>query len=87
MRGIQSIARLDGFITIVAMAMVVYQLLISFYLVGTPEQIQNYHLAFAFVLVFLTGIQKSRKLWWLKLLFVVLSLVATGYIQLFYHDL
>jgi len=84
-RIIPSWLKLDAIIAAVAIGMVLYHFAGVFYLFVEPWEHQNIHLAFAFVLVFLAAIQKSKKRWPLLLLLVVLSLMATGYIGIFYH--
>jgi TRAP transporter 4TM/12TM fusion protein len=87
MRVIASWLRLSTVISVVAIAMVIYQLSSVMYLWGEPVEHWNRHLAFAFVLVFLKAIQKSKKFVWFDLLLLVLSIAATSYIAISYQDL
>lgn len=74
-------------ITTIAIAMVTYHLVYTQYMMQGVIRHQNAHFAFALVLVFLTGLQKRRKLWPLSLALIIASLVATGYVQVFEEDL
>jgi len=74
-------------ITIVATIMVIYHLVSTQYLLLGPIPHQNLHLAFALVIVFLGTLQKRPRLWpWIFALILV-SLVATAYVHIFYYDL
>ncbi len=79
--------KLSTIMSIVAIIMVIYHLLSTFYLFVEPWEHQNIHLLFGFVLVFLAAIQKGKKRLSLGWLFIVLALIATGYVGIFYHDL
>lgn len=76
-------------IAVVAVAMAVYQMFSSRFLILESIQHQNIHLAFALVLLLLVAIQGARRRWqrlmWLATL--VLSLVAVVYVQVLYDDL
>ena len=78
-----------GVITaIVAVAMAVYQLLITQYLFLGPYQFLNIHLAFALVLVFLSLLKGgSRRERPILLIFLFLSLAAVSYVHIFIDDL
>ncbi len=79
--------KLDNIITVLAFCMVIYHILSVFYLFVEPYEHQNIHLSFALALVFLSAIEKNKKSLILKLLFVFLSLGATGYIAIFYNNI
>lgn len=87
MRIIRSWLKLDVTITVLAFCMVIYHILSVFYLFVEPYEHQNIHLSFALALVFLSAIEKNKKSLILKLLFVFLSLGATGYIAIFYNNI
>lgn len=87
MRIIPSWLKLSTIISVIAIVMVFYQMAGVLHLFVEPTEHQNIHLAFAFVLVFLGAIQKSKKFLWLKLLLLVLSLAATSYIAISYQGL
>ena len=84
---LQSIMGLNQIITIVSIAMVLYHLVNSFFILGETFEIQNHHLAFSFILVFLVGLQKHKKYKPLQAVFLVLGILATGYVFFFYDDL
>ena len=74
-------------IAIVAIAMSVYHLSYTQYLiVGAVEHV-NIHYAFGLTLVFLLAIRKRPRLWWLMLSLIILLLVSTGYVDFFQDDL
>ncbi|UCF57436.1 MAG: TRAP transporter fused permease subunit [Deltaproteobacteria bacterium] len=78
---------IDIAITLVAMAMVVYHLISTQYLLLGPIEHQNTHLGFSLILVFLSSLKKSRRLWPLTLAFLLCAVLAVTYIQVFYIDL
>lgn len=80
---------LDIAIATLAVAMAIFQLLITQYLFLGVYQFLNVHLGFALVLVFLSLIRAAQKRGarLLLLSFLLLSLVAVTYVQLFTHDL
>lgn len=72
---------------IVAIAMVLYHLSSGYVLLLSPIEHQNVHLVFALALVFLSDLVKSRRLWPLTLVFLLLSVASTGYVGLFFDEL
>lgn len=76
-------------VIVVALAMVLYHLISSQELVQSSIGHLNTHLAFCLALVFLAGLAegegKSWRLW--SLVFLSLSLLATGYVQVLYPEL
>ncbi|MFC1902743.1 TRAP transporter permease [Chloroflexota bacterium] len=78
---------LDKVMVIVAAAMVVYHLVSTFHLLADPWQHQNYHLGFAFLLVFLAAVRKGGTHPYVPYLLVLLTLVAVGYIAIFHSEL
>jgi len=80
--------RLPIIIAIVAIAMVIYQLIYTQYLVQDTVLHLNTHLGFSLLLVFLATAQKTRGLRrYLSLFAVLLSVVAALYVQVFYSQL
>jgi TRAP transporter 4TM/12TM fusion protein len=73
-------------LTVVGIAMVIYQAITIFFYLQIPSGNLNTHLLFAFVIVFLTGAQKG-KYRLLKILFALAGLLATLYIQVNVWDL
>ena len=73
----------------VGIAMGLYQMVSSQYLFVEPLEHQNIHLAFALVLSFLNALKTSKKRWFsfLLLAMILLSLLSTAYVQVFYHEL
>lgn len=74
-------------IATVAMAMVLYHLISTQYVIQGPIPHQNTHLGFSLLLVFLGAMRGDRKHWPLILAFLLCSIVAIGYIQIFYMDI
>jgi TRAP transporter 4TM/12TM fusion protein len=72
---------------VLGVSMVLYHLAYTRTLFQGPVEHQNTHLMFALLLVFLGSLKKNPKFWSLAVLLILLSLVATGYIQVFYDDL
>lgn len=80
--------RLDIIVGSVAVAMVLYHLVSTQYLLVCYLEHQNIHLVFSLVLVFLVSASKMSKMRWSVLfLFIIFSLAATGYIQFYFDDL
>ena len=74
-------------VAIVAIAMSIYHLSYTQYLiVGAVEHV-NIHYAFGFTLIFLLAIRKRPRLWWLMLSLIVLLLVGIGYVGIFQDDI
>ncbi|MFC1815857.1 TRAP transporter permease [Thermodesulfobacteriota bacterium] len=69
--------------TVLAVAMVVYHLIASQYLIQGTFGTGNTHLIFALLIVFLSALRKADRLRWLWLAFMALSVAATGYVYLF----
>lgn len=78
---------LDIVISVIAIIMVLYHLVSVQYLLLGPIPHQNLHLAFALVLVFLGTLQKKPRLWPWNITLVLVSLIATAYVHIFYYDL
>lgn len=77
-------------IAVVAIAMVIYHLISTQYLVVSSLEHQNIHLGFTLIFVFLFAMQGYKKrLWPLFLLatFIVFSVIAIGYIHIFHDEL
>ena len=87
MRRLKSWLSVDIIVTILAFCMVLYHIASIFYLFVEPDEHKNFHLFFALVLVFLSAIERSKKLWPLKLFYVILSIGATSYIAIFFIDI
>ena len=72
---------------VLGVGMVLFQLISTYYMFqGTTGQ-QNIHLMLALIIVFLSAYKKARRFRWVFLVFIILSLVPTGYIQLFKEQL
>lgn len=79
---------MDIVIIAVSVAMALYHLVSTQYLLQDPIMHQNTHLAFALVLVFLVALTgKRRRPWPLTLFLILLAIVSTGYIRFFYGAL
>lgn len=79
---------LSTIIAVVAAAMIAYHMISTQRILVSYIEHQNIHLAFSLVLAFLSSFQASKKRWWtLLLIFLVLSVVATAYIQIFFREL
>ncbi len=74
-------------IAVVGIAMVLYQLINTQYIIQDFVLNKNTHLGFALILVFLATLRQSSKRRWLWLALALLALGATGYVHLFYMDL
>ncbi|MDP2643540.1 MAG: TRAP transporter fused permease subunit, partial [Desulfobacterales bacterium] len=75
-------------ITIVALAMVIYHMTSAQYIIQSAELFLNTHIGMALILVFLGKAQYARGIKrHLTLLAVLLSVAATGYVQIFYTEL
>ena len=87
LKNILSSKTLDISIVVIALVMCLYHFASAFHLWQTPIEHQDTHLIFAFLLVYLTQIKKSKKRWWPLLLgFLLMGLISTGYIW-WYHDI
>lgn len=79
---------LEIVIAVVAIAMAVYHLIMTRYLLETPQLWQNTHLAFGLVIAFLVSMRQMSKRWWpLAVAFILLSLVATVYVKINFEHL
>lgn len=80
---------LDVSITVVAVAMAIYHLISTQYLLHSSYEHQITHLGFALVIVFLLGLRATSKRWSLILTSVLLlfSLVTTTYMKVFFWEL
>lgn len=76
----------NGVISVVALAMVAYHLFYAQYIVQQPLGHQNSHLGFAFLIIFLFGMKERKRRPWMLIL-LLLSLIATIYIQFNYQSL
>ena len=74
-------------IAAVAAVMVLYHLVFVYHLIHGPYEHQATHFGFALLLVFLGCWKKSKKLWPLWLGLILLSVLATGYVKVFYAEL
>jgi len=74
-------------LAVVATGMVLYHLVFVYYLIHGPYEHQAVHFGFALVLVFLGCWEKTKKFWPLWLGLIVLSIIATGYVNVFYEAL
>lgn len=72
---------------IVAIAMASYQLLYTQILLQNPTAHRVTHLGFAFAVVFLSLLLKSKRGWFLILGLLLTSVVATGYFRYFLNDI
>lgn len=81
--------RINIAITVVAIAMAIYQMVSARVLLVDSLQHQNIHLGFVLILMFLFTIGEAKKRWqqllWLAIL--LLSLVAVAYVQIIYNEL
>lgn len=75
--------KLDMAITIVAVAMGVYHLTYTQYLLQGAIEHQNTHLIFSLMLVFLTTLKRNKKYWGFILVLIILALVTTTYVRIF----
>lgn len=73
---------------VIGVAMVAYHMLSTQHILTSYLEHQNFHLAFALVLLFLVSLEKNNKRWWpLLITFLILSLLATAYIHVLFDDL
>ena len=75
-------------LSVVALAAVVYHMLAAYVMLQQFVPLLNTHLAFCFVMVFLSAFIKAKgigRFWCLVLLF--LSLIAVIYVQIFWEDM
>ena len=78
---------LDIAIAVVSVGMCVYHLASAVHLLQSPLELQNTHLFFALVLVFLTLLKRQRRLWPLVLTSLLATIVSLGYVQFFFAEL
>lgn len=74
-------------VTVVGVIGALYHLISTQYLFQTFLEHQNNHFAFSLVLVFLVSLEKNPKRWPFFLVLILLGLVATGYVKIFFEDL
>jgi TRAP transporter 4TM/12TM fusion protein len=74
-------------IVVLSVVGVIYHFVYVRVLIQPPDLHANTHLGFGLVMTFLLMMRKSRRLWSLKLLMVLLSLVCVLYVQFNYEDL
>lgn len=74
-------------IAVVASAMMIYQLIAAQRILLGPWEHQNIHLLFALLIVFLTTLEKNRKIWPFIILLLILTIISTGYVALFANEL
>lgn len=77
----------DISITVVAIIGALYHLISTQYLFQTFLEHQNNHFAFSLILVFLISLKKNPKRWPFILVLILLGMVATGYVKVFFTDL
>lgn len=68
-------------------AMTAYHMVYSLYLLQDPIPHLNTHLGLSLILVFLFRGKKGKKRWPLIALWLLLTIVSVGYVQIFYDDL
>jgi len=78
---------LDIAIAVTGVTMVIYHLVYSLYLIQDPIPHLNTHLGLGLILVFLSKSKKKGTPWPLILALVILTIVSTGYVHVFYDDL
>ena len=78
---------LETAIVVLSVIMVIYHFIYVRVLIQPPDLHANTHLAFGLVITFLIMIRKNPRYWPVKLTLVVLSIICTLYIQIFYEDL
>lgn len=79
---------LNTVISVIAVMMALYHLVMTQYFLELPVLWQNTHLAFAFVVVFLVSLKQGRSRWWpLPIVLLLLSLVVTTYVKIEYDRL
>ncbi len=89
----QSFKRLGGqrlielTVVVVAVSMGLYHLVYTQYILQTPVEHQNTHYGFALALIFLLSLRDSKKLRWLSLLLLVLSVISTTYVAVLFEEL
>jgi len=79
--------KLDILITVIAIVMALYHLISTQYLFFSSTEHSNIHLGFSFLLVFLPMFRMKKRVWPIASAILVLALVVTGYIQIFYEEL
>lgn len=72
---------------VVAIAMAVYQLAYTQYLLQDPTGHRITHLGFAFVVVFLSLMLRSKKGWRVKLVLLLASVAVTGYLMILLDEI
>ena len=77
----------DIAIAVVAIAMSIYHLTYTQYLLAGAVEHVNIHYSFGLTLVFLLTLKKRPRLWWLVLPSIVLLLVGTAYVGYYQEDL
>jgi len=80
---------LDKALVAIAVAMVLYHLISTQYMLHGSYEHQDFHLGFALLMIFFNSARRSttRLFKWLFLLAAALSLVSTGYIRIFMRHL
>ena len=87
-KGAFPLKMMDGIITVIGFLMVLYHLVMTQYFLEPPYLWQNTHLTFALVLVYLIALRdSSKKMRPLMILFILLSLLVTGYVKFEYDRL
>lgn len=79
--------RIDVAIAVVGTMMVVYHLVSTQVLLQLPIEHQNTHYMFSLMLIYLIAIRKKKRLWPLYATFLIISIIATSYIKIYYFDL
>lgn len=75
--------KLDVLVTVIAVAMGIYHLTYTQYLLQGAIEHQNTHLIFSLMLVFLTTLQRNKRHWLFILVLILLSLASTAYVSIF----
>src|SRR4030042_2907798 len=83
----ESAKTIDLFITLVAVVGALYHLISTQFLFQTVLEHQNNHFAFCVLMVLLVSLKKAPRRWPLILVLILLGLVSTGYVKIFFIDL
>jgi TRAP transporter 4TM/12TM fusion protein len=78
---------LNGVVIVVASSMFLYHMVSCLYLIQGPIEFQNTHFALGLLIIFLRSWKSSKKFFPLWLGLIIVSLVATGYVMIFYPEL
>lgn len=78
---------LDYLISVMVVSGVIYHMVNVVYPLQSSTEHLNTHLAFAFLLVFLSALRKNRKQWPVLVTLILLSIAVTVYVKIFYWEL